>query len=113
MGIFAEVENGAGAARIKTKDSHFDKVGSIRRNWYIPDGTVVQVLCQEERVTLQRRTGLFMSRKYTVCWTNLYRIKRNGQLVSLVKFGEKSIKNKWRIFQSSWWKKHLSWSVLG
>merc|ERR1711964_548674 len=91
--------------RYNTKDSHFDKVGSVRRSFYIPDNTMVQVLCKEEMLTLQKclRPGkLFVASKYTVVWNNRYIYKgdaitglKKGAIVTLVKFGEVQKKGFW------------------
>jgi len=104
----ALVKNGAGTLRYSTKDSHFDKIGSVKRSFYIPDGTRVQVLCQEEKLTLQHlyRLGkLVISQKFTVVWNNRYRLKEEAldlypglnkdTEVTLVKFAKKK----------GWWEK--------
>lgn len=103
------MKNGAGKLRYSTRDSHFDKVGSVRRSFYIPDGTRVQVLCQEERITLQRcikAHKLAMSRKYTVVWNNRYKYTPGSDktlkhklapnsTVTLVKFGKSNNRGNW------------------
>jgi len=100
----ALVKNGAGRFRWHTQDSHFDKIGSLRRSFYIPDGTRVQVLCQEERLNLQhlgRMGRLGISRKFTVVWNNRYTLNEEYKIqkgldkdatVTLVKFGRSNKK---------------------
>merc|ERR1711964_481018 len=110
--LTAEVQNGkSGMGRYDTQDSHFDKVGSVRRSFYIPNGTRVQVLCKEEMLTFQHclRPGkLAIAGKFTVVWNNRYKYigrnkdvdghkLNNGDIVTLVKFGKK--------YKKCWYKK--------
>jgi len=125
--LTAVVRNGSGYGRYNTRDSHFDKVGSIRRNWYIPNGTRVQLLCQQERVTFQRAvnipralTKLAKSSKFTAVWNNQYYYRgpdivaiaggkwlRKGDTITLARFGRKGGVGKFLErhcdFRERWW----------
>jgi len=69
--IIATVKNGV-TGFWRSKDSHFDKCGSLTETFYIPDNTKVWVLCKKERVTGQRLFGLVSTWKMTVVWNNEY-----------------------------------------
>merc|ERR1711964_152063 len=91
--IIATVKNGV-TGLWTSKDSHFDKCGSLKETFYIPDNTKVWVLCEKQRVTRQRLGGLAPTGKMTVVWNNEYECTDNEVMAAWSKINSTTTGNK-------------------